>query len=459
MRTRSKPSKGAAAADTALTEPTPKPLPLTDSNPPKLFVLPNSLSKDARIVTLAHPRTLTPTRYYHCPQTGIHEIKRIAPPASAHRSLLLTPHQSSRDEKGAPDDKDEQNGLEPSRSEGYVCKSASFFAVTPMDPLFLVLPALSPKAKSTGTKSDEKVLFLSADDLLEQLFDQSKHLQHLIRHERTRDSFESRMAVICDTVDAGDEKMYRLNNSKLLQELTCKAERMSEGGLPPSLEEKFVKKALAVPMVSLLVEEEESRQQKEEMLSDSVPPIVGPVESLDSQSTETSVTRTESQSSISTASTSITIPTPLESQTSTASTTASSLQPTEEIIHLLRLRTALSYLFSSYIPAYLASTLESLLDDPETSTPIDFTPLTKHLAALAALRAENAARNSIRQGAGESRKRGFEDEEDTQSREERKRRKEEEEKRKKLGESRGIRDLKKVDTKGMKKMSDFFRKK
>ncbi|KAJ4160514.1 hypothetical protein NW754_003633 [Fusarium falciforme] len=40
-----------------------------------------------------------------------------------------------------------------------------------------------------------------------------------------------------------------------------------------------------------------------------------------------------------------------------------------------------------------------------------------------------------------------------------KKRKAEEEKKKKSMESRGVRELKKVNTKGMKKMSDFFKKK
>ena len=52
----------------------------------------------------------------------------------------------------------------------------------------------------------------------------------------------------------------------------------------------------------------------------------------------------------------------------------------------------------------------------------------------------------------------YEEDDAVETRAEKKRREEEEVKRKKAGESRGIRDLKKVDTKGMKKMSDFFGK-
>lgn len=50
------------------------------------------------------------------------------------------------------------------------------------------------------------------------------------------------------------------------------------------------------------------------------------------------------------------------------------------------------------------------------------------------------------------------DDEAIESRAEKKRKKEEDEKRKKAGESRGVKDLKKVDTTGMKKLSDFFGK-
>ena len=40
-----------------------------------------------------------------------------------------------------------------------------------------------------------------------------------------------------------------------------------------------------------------------------------------------------------------------------------------------------------------------------------------------------------------------------------KRKKDEEDKRQKAGESRGVKNLKKVNVTGMKKMSDFFKKK
>jgi hypothetical protein len=56
-----------------------------------------------------------------------------------------------------------------------------------------------------------------------------------------------------------------------------------------------------------------------------------------------------------------------------------------------------------------------------------------------------------------SRKRGLDDEE-VEARADKKRKKEEEEKIKKAAESQAVRNLKKVNTTGMKKMSDFFGK-
>ena len=61
---------------------------------------------------------------------------------------------------------------------------------------------------------------------------------------------------------------------------------------------------------------------------------------------------------------------------------------------------------------------------------------------------------------GDGRKRALDDDEEAAAeREEKKRKKEDDERRRKAGESRGVRDLKKVNVQGMKKMSDFFGKK
>ena len=453
MRTRSKPSKASKTKSTSnddIAEPTSVPLPIADRNPPQIFILPKSLSKNARIITLAHPRTQAPTRYYHCPETGIYEIKRTVAPVSAYRSLLITPDLNS---DPTVREKDDENVRESPFKGGYVCKTFSFFAITPIDPLFLILPVVSPRPGVQASKS-EKILFMSADDLLEKFFEHSRHLQYVTEHESTRRMLEMRLAAVCDSVEAGDETMYRLNQLKLLKELLSKARRMTDGGLPPSMEDQLIKKALDVPMVSLLGEEEPCKLKKEESTADSISQEPSIIESNDSQSMATNESATGSQSTVSTTSTTFTVPTPPGCQNSG---TASTLEPTEEITNLLRLRTALSFVFSSYVPKHLVTSLESLLES-SASEFVDFKPLTAHLEALSELRAKLMARTA-RQGPGGRKRHAYEDDEDACERAEKRQKKEDEEKKKKVGESRALRDLKKVDTKGMKKMSDFFKKK
>ncbi|MCJ1329708.1 hypothetical protein MMC10_006388 [Thelotrema lepadinum] len=483
MKTRSKPAKASKTSSSQdAAESISKPMPIPDENPPQLFILPKSLSKDARIITLAHPRTLAPTRCYHCPETGLYEIKRTAAPSSAYQSLLLAPEQSNNATEAKDSIDDEETEQKSAFSQGYISKTVSFFTVTPIDPLLLLLPVLSPKPKAQTSKSEEKTLFLCVDDLLENFFEHSKHLQYLSQHGRTKQLLESRLAVVCDSVDAGDEKMYRLNKNKLLAELLCKARRMAEGGLPPSMEEHFVKRALDVPMASLLAEEEAAKLKREESsntqdsfavdsntqdsLAVSNTQDSSGVDSKDSRSVGTIASGGSSQTSASIAAATYNVPGPIDSQSSNtvppppvsqSRASASALQPTPELIYLLRLRTSLSFLFASYVPQRLASALEALLDDATTPEYVDFKPLKTHLDALSVLRAEAAVHTRVH--AGGSRKRMFEEEEGSQLRAEKKAKKEEEEKKKKLGESRGVKNLKKVDTTGMKKMSDFFKKK
>jgi Ydr279p protein family (RNase H2 complex component) wHTH domain len=125
----------------------------------------------------------------------------------------------------------------------------------------------------------------------------------------------------------------------------------------------------------------------------------------------------------------------------------------EGVPYLLRLRTALNFITTSYLPSHLHRTLSTLL---QTQSPaiIDFTPLDQHLSHIADLRQQALASRSL---GDYSRKRALDEDEETRA--DKKRRKDEEEKKRKAGESRGVRELKKVNVKGMKKMSDFFAKK
>jgi len=264
------------------------------------------------------------------------------------------------------------------------------------------------------------------------------------------------MAAICDIVDAGDEKMYRLSQQKLLAMLLSKAERMATEGLPASMEEKYVRAVLEVPIMSVKRETSDLDNATE---TAPVPVIEGekPTEYQSQSSAQSPGTTTPSTAindsqasttSISTAASSLALSTPPEIALSKPSITAP-----EDIPYLLRIRTALTFIFSSYIPPHLHKQLQTLLQDIKSP---DFWPLDAHLSHIASMRSQAQALRSLSDNI--SRKRGFEgDDEAAEARAEKKRKKEEDEKRKK-NESRGIKQLKKVDTTGMKKLSTFFGK-
>ncbi|KAL9627785.1 MAG: hypothetical protein Q9164_007493 [Protoblastenia rupestris] len=272
------------------------------------------------------------------------------------------------------------------------------------------------------------------DDHLDKILEMSKNFEHLLSHEQTITAIESRMQTVCDSVDAGDEKMYRLNEPKLLDELVLKASRTIESGLPASMEHKFVKRPLEIPVIS--IKPEESTRSEANPAQGGTP--LSEALSLDSQASTASSTSANSAASNDTD-----ITTPEDVPT----------QNLHDLQGLLRLRTALTYIVSSYIPTRLAAILTKIITSEQC--PVNFKPLDERLDGIAKTRAEALVARSI----GDfSRKRNvYEDDDAAESRAEKKRKKEKEEKEKKL-EPRGIRDLKKVDTKGMKKMSDFFGK-
>jgi len=407
-RTRSKPAKAAPKESSPEPTTTAKPLPASTTNPPKLFVLPKDTSKDARIVSLDNPANDTPSRYYFCPQKGFYEFTRIAAPKKDFKSWLITGEKSE-------DDTTEE--VDASRiGSGYITKSADLFLATPIDILFLILPALTPKSAK-----DTKQHFLAFDDYLDALSSASPHWKALLSQYTTlKTMIETRMRRICDTVDAGEESMYRLSHPKLLEVLVTKAERMVKKGLPASMEERFIKTALEIPIMSIKREES----------------TLSTVSTTDAASEKENDTTTTSQISVTT-----TITPPDDAPSKPTLTT-----PTE-IPHLLRLRTSLTYLLSSYMPPSLRTPLLALLAPR-------FTPLDTHLSAISALKSEALSLRSISDNI--SRKRAIEEDEEKIAEREEKKRKKEDEERKKKSEGRGVKALKKVDTSGMKKMSSFF---
>lgn len=416
--------------------------------PPKALVLPEEASPEARICTLAHPRTLTPSRFYFDPDKGLYEFTRVAAPKSTCRSWLIgrqTKLVSQKDDARSGEAPTTTEKPEPELaevndrpiSEGFTLKNAEMLIATPIDYLFLLLPSCVHESSAKSPTS--KRLFFSADDLLEKLSEKSKHLSRISSHEQTRLAMEQRLRAVSDTVDAGDEEMYRLSDEKLLHELVRKAKTMVAKGLPVSMEERFVRKTLETPVMG--VKHEESSVSDATMSqNDKQTPTSGVSGAVDSQASTSSAESTASALS-----------------TTTEMTVPEDIIPAidaSELYHLLRLRTALSYIISSYVPPAIAKPLNTLISSGKSE--VDFKILDERLANIAQMRAEALASRSF----GDfSRKRSmYEDDDAAETRAEKKRKREEEEKRKKASESRGIKDLKKVDTKGMKKMSDFFGK-
>ena len=127
------------------------------------------------------------------------------------------------------------------------------------------------------------------------------------------------------------------------------------------------------------------------------------------------------------------------------------MSASEEVVKLQRLKVAFDFICSSYVAPPIAEMLKANL--VKATDLVDLKPLDEYLARLAKLRQDAAAVRTT----DYSRKRAGDEEEDERA--EKRRKKEAEEKTKKANQSRGVKNLAKVNTSGMKKMSDFFKKK
>ena len=407
-------------------------LPAQTTNPPKLFVLPRAATPSAKVVTLPNPRYSKPTRYLACPETGLYEFTKISAPKSIPRSWLIEAPALVQDG---------QVVSEKPVLDGQIVKMADLYVATPIDPLFLLIPALAAPA----AKSDSQRLFVSSDDHFDKLPEDASHLNAILCIEGIRKSLEERIGSVCDTVKVGDETLFRVNDEKLLAEILQKAARMAEGSLPASMEEKFVRKALEAPILS------QRRQQTRSMGSAnaSTRTATPGTESGESQaSTTTTGSAISAGTGASTAATSVPDEEPVMEDTVKAAIEAS-----DEVLSLQRIKVAFDFICASYIPPEISKGLGETLKEGKT-TGVNFGPLEEYLAQLVKLRAEAMASRS----AGDYSRKHARDEEEDAAREEKKRKVEEEKKKKSL-ESRGVRDLKKVDTSGMRKLSDFFKKK
>ncbi|KAG7286617.1 hypothetical protein NEMBOFW57_008928 [Staphylotrichum longicolle] len=405
-------------------------LPACSTNPPKLFILPKTASSSARVFTLHHPRYNKPTRYLVCPSAGFFEFTTVSPPKSAPRSWLIQPTTSTittTTTTTTTNDEDSNNN-----NTTQTIQSPALHLATPYDPLFLLLPALfsssttsssSPTSPTTHQPQEkQKRMFLSLEDHLDALPDPARHLADILHSTPSaREAVEARLRAVCDVVQAGDESMYRVSEARVVREVLGKARRMVQGGegsLPGSMEERFVRRELEAPVVGGSV-----------------------------ASTETVGSLADSQvSTASTAATSVT-----DGEGIGGGEVSSAMTASEKVVKLQRLRVAFNFICSSYIAPAIAEMLKGQLAK-ETDL-VDFKPLDEYLAQLAKLRQEAAAARTT----DFSRKRMADEEADERA--EKRRKMEAEEKAKKASMSRGVKNLMKVNTSGMKKMSDFFKKK
>lgn len=387
--------------------------------PSKTFILPSGASNDARFLQLPDPRTDVLSRYYFCPKLGVYEFTVVASPSHHPRSILFA-HKS-----GKPTDSEDGQA----QTEGSICKAAELLIATPVDAMFFLIPLLSSSTQAKG-------LFQPLDDIIDSQDELPKHLRYILYDDSFRGVLQARAEAICDSVEAGDEKMFRFSEPKLLKELLAKAERMVAQGIPPSLEERFIRQALVTPMMAV---------KRVDVSTNGVSSNGTQGEGDSQENQETQATDTDAT-------------TPATSTPSGQETPATEPMPDEpttpeSITRLLRISTALSLIKASYLPKPLCAKIDSMLAAPDS--PMDFQPLADHLKHVADLRAEAFASRNL----GDfTRKRGLDDDDAAESKAEKKQRLEEEEKKKKAGESRGVKDLKKVNTSGMKKMSDFFTK-
>ena len=416
-----------------------------ESPPLKLFIIPRNSSSAARFLLLKHPREGTKKRFYFCPINGLFEFKKFDSNTTDPRSVLFTGSNtdSPSDVLEAPEhlkswhkERVEDGSQKPTETidvaGGYVNKGAEMFVATPFDLVFILIPLLG----SLGSSSKQnvgKALFQQLDDVLDNCSEDDKHLRYIL--EEGRSMLECAAATICDTVEAGHERLFRLSQDKLFRTILDKAQNAIARGLPASMEEKFVRRALEKPILSIKREDASSSDTTE-------------VSSIDNSGGSFGVGDSQC-STIASAGSAV------ASKASPATMIADNEDEaiSDEIIRLQRLRTALSFITASYLPNALADRFTDLLSSKQGL--VDFVPLEAYLSQLATLRADALASRAL---SGFGQKRGLEDEDASEVRAEKKRKQEEDEKRKKAGESRGVRDLKKVDVSGMKKMSAFFTK-
>lgn len=419
MKTRSAPAKAKASNDSKDSEQKSKTL-VPAEKPSKTFILPSGAGDNARLLSLPQPQSGELGRYFFCPDRGVYEFTVVAPPAHSARSILFT--HPARETTPSEDNATTKPSL-----QGSITKKAELLVATPIDVMFFVVSLLASSSKSGPA------LFQPLDDIIDSQDDMPQHLRQVLYDGTFRNSLLSRVEAICDVVEAGDEKMFRFSEIKLVKELIAKAERMADRGLPASLEERFIRQALATPLMAVKRQDVVTTQEPSENESGA--------KSEEEQGSPSTVAATATPSISTPAGESTPVPQPEEEDPSV-----------KHVTRLLKISTALSFMKESYLPAAVTLRLDEILASAES--PLDFNPLKDRLKEIAELRAQALASRDM---SNFTRKRGLDDEEED-TRAEKKRRKDEEDKKAKAAESQAVKNLKKVNTKGMAKMSSFFAK-
>ncbi|EPQ64495.1 BgtA-20472 [Blumeria graminis f. sp. tritici] len=398
----------------------------------QVYLLPKDVSSEARIISIKDPKHSNNTRYLVCPTKGIFEFKKIAAPLSTPQSWLICPASHECNEK-ITDDLEEF-------VEGYITKNALLFIATLVDPLFIILPTLMP-APTKILSEPVKRLFLSSDEYLDRLVSRSPQLGYLMETGSIKTRLEQRIVSVCDMIEAGDEKMYRINDDKLILELINKAKRMVSGGLPESFEEKFIRRFLEAPVMSKK-REFNSDVVQESNIIDATTSIPTSTEAHATPLLENIVDDHHAQGPIP-------VKNPLPKNISADEKYNSSPDAVKD---LLRIRTCLCFINSSYISTQAGELIKSLINENKF---IDFSPLDAHLAELVKLRQDAFSSRSMNDF---SRKRSAVEDEGSMDRAHKKQ-KEQDDKKRQAKASRGVKALKKVNVSGMKKMNEFFTKK
>jgi hypothetical protein len=321
-------------------------------------------------------------------------------------------------------------------NEGQLISEGTLYITTPFDPLFLLIPLLLLENTKKQLSS-----YLPLHDLLDSLdlLEQDSDFSALTASGSiTRTHISRRLQSICDSVDAGGEPAYRVSQEKVLKLLAKKCVTMAEH-LPSSLEEEYVRKPLVRPVteVTLATTTTTTVEVKDEIKEEVTERVTEGVTEGVTERMDVSMTG-------------VTEVTAKIEETKIAETQVTTQQTTDPVIlQLLRLRVSFNFLGSLYLPAHITALLQVHL-----STLHDFTKLDSYLEELKKLRTDAAA---ARQGDFSMKRQNADEEIDERA--EKKRKLEEEEKKKAKKVSRGVKELSKVNTRGMSKITGFFKKK